>query len=142
MKYRMGAALLSLIGFFVSTYLYLYKIGKIPGLACGTGGCETVQASPWATFLGLPVALLGVFGYLGCFVLAMIGLRQPDDRRHWSDTLLLVGAGVGLLFTGWLTYAEAYLIEAWCRWCLGSAAIIALLFFTAALGWRSLRPAP
>lgn len=141
MKYRMGAALLSLIGFLVATYLYLYKLGMIPGLACGTGGCETVQASPWATFLGLPVALIGVAGYLACLVLAMIGLQQGGERRHWSDALLLTGATVGVLFTGWLTYAEAYLIEAWCRWCLGSAAIITGLFLSAALGWRSLRPA-
>ncbi|MBW8771902.1 MAG: vitamin K epoxide reductase family protein [Gemmatimonadetes bacterium] len=141
MKYRMGAALLSLIGLLVATYLYLFKLGMIPGLACGTGGCETVQASPWATFLGLPVALIGVLGYLGCLVLALIGLQRQNEERHWSDALLLVGATVGVGFTGWLTYAEAYLIEAWCRWCLGSAAIITLLFLTAALGWRSLRPA-
>ena len=42
---RMGAALLSLLGLFVSAYLYLYKIGRIGTLACGTGECETVQAS-------------------------------------------------------------------------------------------------
>jgi uncharacterized membrane protein len=141
MKYRMGAALLSLIGLLVATYLYLFKLGMIPGLACGTGGCETVQASPWATFLGLPVALIGVLGYLGCLVLAIIGIQQGGEKRHWSDTLLLTGATVGVIFTGWLTYAEAYLIEAWCRWCLGSATIITALFLAAALGWRSLPPA-
>ena len=141
MKYRMGAALLSLIGFFVATYLYLFKIGRIPGLACGTGGCETVQGSAWATLFGQPVALYGVAGYFGCLVAALIGLQQPADCRHWSDALLLAGAGMGFAFTAWLTYAEAFLIHAWCRWCLGSAAIITLLFLAAALGWRSLRPA-
>ncbi len=141
MRYRMGAALLSLIGFLVAVYLYLYKLGKISGLACGTGACETVQTSPWATFLGLPVAAYGVAGYLGCLVLAMIALQQPADRRHWSDTLLLAGAATGVAFTAWLSYAEAFLIHAWCRWCLGSAAIISLLFVCAFLGWRSLRPA-
>lgn len=141
MKFRMGAALLSLIGLLVATYLYLFKLGMIPGLACGTGGCETVQASPWASFLGVPVALIGVLGYLGCLILSMIGIGTERDERHWSDALLLAGATVGVGFTAWLTYAEAYLIEAWCRWCLGSAAIITLLFLVAALGWRSLRPA-
>ena len=38
MKHRMAAGLLSLIGFFVALYLYLYKIGLIGTLACGTGG--------------------------------------------------------------------------------------------------------
>jgi len=142
MRYRMGAALLSLIGFFVATYLYLFKLGKIAGLACGTGGCERVQASPWATFLGLPVAAYGVAGYLACLVCALIALQQPADRRHWSDALLLAGAATGVAFTAWLTFAEAFLIHAWCRWCLGSAAIIALLCLCALLGWRSLRRTP
>ncbi|MEO6068136.1 MAG: vitamin K epoxide reductase family protein [Gemmatimonadales bacterium] len=142
MRYRMGAALLSLIGTLVATYLYLFKLGLIPGLACGTGGCGTVQASPWATFAGLPVALIGVVGYLACLGLALIGLQQEGERRHWSDALLLGGSAVGVLFTGWLTYAEAVLIDAWCRWCIGSAVIISLLCLCALLGWRSLRPAP
>jgi uncharacterized membrane protein len=141
MRYRMWAATLSLIGFFVAVYLYLYKIGRIPGLACGSGGCETVQSSPWAHFLGLPVALYGVGGYLACLVLALIGIEKGGDRRHWSDTLLLAGAGVGVAFSGWLTYAEAFLIEAWCRWCVGSAVIITLVCLAAILNWRSLRPA-
>ena len=141
MRYRMGAAVLSLIGLLVATYLWLYKLGAIPGLACGTGGCETVQSSPWATFLGLPVALIGVLGYLACLILALVAVEKGGDRRHWSDALLLAGAGVGVAFTGWLTYAEAVLIDAWCRWCLGSAAIITLLLVAAVLNWRSLRPA-
>jgi uncharacterized membrane protein len=138
MRYRMWAATLSLIGFFVAVYLYLFKIGRIPGLACGTGGCETVQASPWATFIGLPVALWGVAGYLACLVLALIGIQQGGERRHWSDTLLLAGAGAGVLFSGYLTYAEAFLIEAWCRWCVGSAVIITLVFGAALLARRAL----
>lgn len=141
MKYRMGAALLGLIGVLVSTYLYLFKLRLIPGLACGTGGCETVQASPWATFLGLPVALIGVLGYLACTGLAIYALEKGGERRTRADALLLAGAALGVAFTGYLSYAEAVLIGAWCRWCLGSAAIITLLFVAALLNWRSLRPA-
>lgn len=141
MKYRMGAALLSLTGFFVATYLYLFHLGKIPGLACGTGGCETVQASPWAVFLGLPVALYGVLGYLACLILALIGLATERPTRHWSDELLVVGSGLGVGFSAYLTYTEAALIHAWCRWCVGSAVIITLLFVCALLNRRALTPA-
>ena len=63
MIYRMGAALMSLLGLFVSAYLYLYKIGRIGTLACGTGGCETVQQSPWSRFLGVEVSLIGLVGF-------------------------------------------------------------------------------
>ncbi|HEU4569844.1 MAG TPA: vitamin K epoxide reductase family protein [Gemmatimonadales bacterium] len=138
MKYRMAAAVLSLLGVLLAAYLYLYKIGAIPGLVCGTGGCETVQASPYARFLGVEVALIGVAGYAACLALALVGVGTGAERRHWSDRLLLVATTLGVGFTAWLTYAEAALIHAWCRWCLGSAAIITLLCATAWLGWRAL----
>ena len=141
MRYRMAAAMLSLFGFLVAVYLYLYKTGRILGLACGTGGCEKVQSSPWSTLLGQPVALYGVLGYLACLGCALVGIQVGGERRHWSDSMLLAGAAAGVAFSGWLTYAEAFLIEAWCRWCVGSAVIIALLLVVAFLNWRSLRPA-
>jgi uncharacterized membrane protein len=141
MRYRMAAAALSLIGFFVAVYLYLYKTGVIVGLPCGTGSCDLVQASPWGKLFGKPVALYGVAGYLGCLVAALTGIQVGGDRRHWSDGVLLAGGVVGVAFSAYLTYAEAFLIEAWCRWCIGSAVIITLVCLAALLNWRSLRPA-
>jgi uncharacterized membrane protein len=90
---------------------------------------------------GIPVALYGVAGYLACLVCALVGIQVGGERRHWSDALLLLGSLAGVAFSGWLTYVEAVLIEAWCRWCVGSAVIITLLAVTASLGWRALRPA-
>jgi uncharacterized membrane protein len=139
MKYRMAAALLSLAGFFVSLYLYLYKIGRIGTLACGTGGCETVQASPFSRFFGLEVALYGVVGYLVLLVLSMDMLRRPVAGI--SSRLLLILSGVGLAFTIYLTYLELFVIKAICRWCVGSAVIITLIFIVALLDWRR-RAAP
>jgi uncharacterized membrane protein len=140
MRYRMAAATLSLTGFFVATYLYLYKAGFIQGLACGAGTCDLVQASPWGKLFGQPVALYGVAGYLGCLVAALIGIQSGSERRHWSDAILLAGGLIGVAFSAYLTYAEAFLIEAWCRWCVGSAVIITLVCVAALLNWRSLRP--
>ncbi len=139
MKYRMAAALLSLAGFFVSLYLYLYKIGRIGTLACGTGGCETVQTSPFSRFLGLEVALYGVIGYLVLLVLSMDMLRRPVAGI--SSRLLPILSGVGLAFTIYLTYLELFVIKAICRWCVGSAVIITLIFIVALLDWRR-RAAP
>ena len=93
MKYRMAAALLSLAGFFVSLYLYLYKIGRIGTLACGTGGCETVQLSPYSRFLGLEVALYGVVGYLVLLVIGLDTLRRPARRRSALGLLLVLSGG-------------------------------------------------
>jgi hypothetical protein len=62
MTRRMGAAALSLAGILVSAYLFLYKRGAIGTLACGDGGCETVQLSRYSAFLGVDVALIGLLG--------------------------------------------------------------------------------
>ena len=99
MIYRMGAALMSLVGLFVSAYLYLYKIGRIGSLACGSGSCETVQASPWSRIAGVEVALVGVIGYAGLLLVAMMAVQPALAARRWQPTLLLTLAAIGLLFT-------------------------------------------
>jgi uncharacterized membrane protein len=117
----------------------LYKIGRIGTLACGTGGCETVQTSPFSRFLGLEVALYGVVGYRVLLVLSMDTLRRPAAAI--SSRLLLILSGAGLAFTIYLTYLELFVIKAICRWCVGSAVIITLIFIVALLDWRR-RAAP
>ncbi|HEY7634110.1 MAG TPA: vitamin K epoxide reductase family protein [Gemmatimonadales bacterium] len=132
----MGAALMSLVGLFVSAYLYLYKIGRIGTLACGSGGCETVQASPWSRIAGVEVALVGVVGYAALLLVALMALQPALATRRWPPTLLLVLASLGLLFTMYLTSLELLVIRAICRWCVGSAAIITSIFVLALLDFR------
>jgi len=139
MKWRMAAALLSLLGIFVAAYLYLYKLGKIGTLACGTGGCETVQLSRWSRFLGVDVALIGLIGYAGLLVLTVLSLqpRFTADRRIVQ--LIALASGVGVLFAAYLTALELFVIHAICRWCVASEVIITAIFACALLGLR--RPA-
>jgi uncharacterized membrane protein len=96
-------------------------------LQCGTGGCDTVQASPYADFLGLPVALYGVVGYAALFVMSLVAVRQPDALDRRLDPTIAVLASLGFLFTLYLTVLELFVIHAICRWCLGSAAIITVI---------------
>jgi uncharacterized membrane protein len=134
MIYRMGAALMSLLGLFVSAYLSLYKIGRIGTLACGTGGCEAVQQSPWSRFLGVEVSLIGLVGYALLFVVALMSLQSPP--RAWTARALTGLAAGGVLFTAYLTALELFVIRAICRWCVGSAAIIVSVLVLALLGRR------
>ena len=133
MIYRMSAALLSLAGLFVAAYLYLYKIGKIGNLACGSGGCEAVQWSPWSEIAGVEVALVGVIGYSGLLLLSLAALRPRLVGRRWPATMLATLSGIGVLFTVYLTYLELFVIHAICRWCVVSGVII-LAIFVVALG--------
>ena len=129
-------ALISLAGLFLGVYLTLYKFGFIGSLVCNVGSCEQVQTSRWSVFLGLPVATWGVGFYALLLVLSIAGLqpRFADSRRLSLALVLLTGWGV--LFTAWLNYLEGFVIHAWCEWCLGSAAMVVLLFVLAVLDWR------
>jgi uncharacterized membrane protein len=135
MIYRMGAALMSLLGLFVSAYLYLYKIGRIGTLACGTGECETVQQSPWSRFLGVEVSLIGLVGYALLLVIALLALEGAGSRP-WAPRALTGLAAGGVLFTLYLTSLELFVIHAICRWCVGSAVIIVSVLVLALLGQR------
>ena len=138
MIYRMSAALLSLAGLFVSGYLYLYKIGRIGSLACGTGACEAVQLSAWSRFAGLDVALIGVLGYTGLVVLSLISIQPSAEERSGTMRLIAFAAGFGVLFTAYLTYLELFVLHAICRWCVASAVIIVAIFVLAMLDLRRL----
>ena len=133
----MVIAALALVGFFVALYLWFWKIGLVGDLSCGAGGCEAVQTSPYAEFLGVPVALIGVGGYLVLLGVSLAGLQPRWAVRRWLTVLLLVLAGVGVTFTVYLTYLEAMVIEAWCRYCVASAALIGSIFMVAAAGLKA-----
>lgn len=129
MTLRMGAAVTALAGLFVSAYLWLYKLGAIGTLACGTGGCEAVQLSPQSRFLGVEVAAIGAGGYALLLALTFASLqpRWAGSRRLIEIIALLAGGAV--LFTLYLKYLEFFVIHAICRWCVASAVLI-VVFFT------------
>ena len=135
----MGIAVLSLLGLIIATYMYLYKIGAIGSLACGAGGCETVQLSPQARFLGVEVALIGILGYAVILAVAMAGLQPRFASAAWPGQLLLFLSTGAVLFTAYLTYLELFVIHAICRWCVGSAVVILLIFGLSL--WDRRRPA-
>jgi uncharacterized membrane protein len=139
MTKRKWMALISLAGLFLGAYLTLYKVGVIGVLACNVGSCEQVQTSRWSVFLGLPVATWGVGFYLLMLVLSIAGLQPRfSDSRQLSLAVMLL-AGWGVVFTAWLNYLEAFVIHAWCEWCLGSAGMVVLLFVLAVADWRETR---
>jgi len=135
--------LLALVGLFVAVYLWLHAIGIGGAIKCGaSGGCEVVQTSRWAVFLGQPVALYGVIGYVVILIVALAALRPVAlVQRGWG--VLLVGlATVGALFTAYLTYLELFVIHAICRWCFGSAVIITLIWMVSLAALRRPKSPP
>jgi uncharacterized membrane protein len=136
---RQAIVLLALVGLLVATYLWLYKIGVLGELQCGTGSCEYVQTSRYAELVGVPVALYGVAGYATLLGVGLAGLQPglASDRR--VSVLLAALATAGFGFTLYLTAIELFVLRAVCRWCVASAVIITA---TWALSLADLRRAP
>lgn len=139
MTKRMWMALISLLGLFLGVYLTLYHYGYVGTLACGVSSCETVQTSRWSMFLGLPVATWGAGFYALMLVLCFLGLQESFADSQGLALAIMLLAAWGLIFTAWLDYLQGFVIHAWCEWCLGSAAMVLLLFILALLDWRELR---
>lgn len=134
-RYR-GIAVLALVGLFISAYLLLHNLGYYGDLICGTGSCEVVQTSKYAVFLGVPVPAWGAAWYLGMLALSVAAAGRPEAQR--PARLVALGATAGLAFSAYLTSIEAFVLDAWCRWCVASAVLTVLMFWFAA-PWRTLR---
>ena len=133
--------LLAFIGVFVSTYLTLYKFGYIGSLQCAVGSCETVNTSRWATFLGLPVAAWGLGFYVAALALVFVGIQERYADSRAVALALVALTGWGVLFSGWLTYLELFVIDAICIWCVTSAVIVLVMFAISVLDYRDSRVA-
>lgn len=138
----MAISVTALAGLFVSLYLLLYSLGVYGALMCGTGGCETVQSSSYARFMGLPVAGWGTAWYGLVVLVALMGVQARFADEKWPDRWLLVLATLGLAFSAYLTGIELFVLHAICQWCVVSAVLTVVIFGLALLAVRSGGRAP
>jgi uncharacterized membrane protein len=110
---RRALAALALAGLAVSGYLTWVHYAELEPFCTGISDCERVQSSDYAELAGLPVAVIGMAGYLA--ILASLWLRP-------EVTALLAYIGVG--FSAYLSWAELFRIEAICQWCVASALVM------------------
>ena len=127
---------LALAGVGVSTYLTIAHYADPGGelqFCSGTGtvDCGAVTTSAQSTFLGIPVALLGLLWFVGMLVLCLpIAWRAGSRYVHLAR---LVGAIAGIGFVLWLVYAELLIIGAICLWCMVAHVIAFALFVVVVL---------
>jgi uncharacterized membrane protein len=135
----MIVAALALAGIFISLYLTLYKLGVIGELTCSIGSCETVNTSKWSTFLHLPVAGWGLLFYSEVFLISLVGTLPRFENEPLVSILLVAEAGIGVLFSAWLTFLELAVIHAICIWCVTSAGIVVAILLAAIADLREVR---
>jgi uncharacterized membrane protein len=118
----------SIVGIADASYLTYEKVsGQIP--VCGQGfDCGSVLASPYAQIGPFPISVFGIFFYLSVFILScslFLGLKLKQFNLVTLIRLLTsAGFGFSLILVGMM----AFVIQAWCLYCLVSAATSTLLF--------------
>jgi vitamin-K-epoxide reductase (warfarin-sensitive) len=118
-------AVLSVAGVVVSSISLQRHYVKSATSFCEIGqkfSCDIVNRSEYSTVEDIPVAAIGVAGYLALFGLSTFWRSQNETPNR-----LLVVAFAGLAFAFYLTYIEAYRLMTWCILCLASQFLILLI---------------
>jgi uncharacterized membrane protein len=122
---------LTAVGIGLATYLtYIHYAGLKPACTAGES-CTKVQTSVYSKVGGVPVALMGLVGYIAI----MGSLLAPPGENSRLATMALTLVGFG--FSAYLTYRELFSIHAICEWCVSSAVILTILMLLSL--WRFLR---
>ncbi|MBE0671286.1 MAG: vitamin K epoxide reductase family protein [Anaerolineales bacterium] len=124
--YRAMLALV-IVGLLVSIYMTIYKVTSNDSMCLGSGDCSTVNASRYSEVNGIPVAIIGVLGYV-----AILGVLVFENRNSFfrqNGTLLVFGMALtGFIFTVWLIYVEIALLKAICPFCVTSQVAMTIIF--------------
>jgi len=119
--------ILAVIGFADATFLTIeHYSNSIP--PCTTDGCETVLTSSYSSIAGIPVALFGAMYYLTMLILLMIYL---DAKIEKVLRIALFFSIFGFIFSLYFLYLQAFVINAYCQYCLLSAFTSTAIFVIA-----------
>jgi uncharacterized membrane protein len=125
------AALLSLGGLADSIYLTITHLTGEDVTCLASSGCSEVLSSAYASVGNIPLGAFGALGYFVAFSLATLAAFGSPRARTF---LTVVVAGM-LATTLWLLYVQAFVLHAFCDFCLLSAALTLSLSALVAVGY-------
>lgn len=129
---RITLLAVTVLGIGLASYLtYIHYAGIKPLCGRGGGTCLKVQTSQYSTLGGVPVALMGLIGY----VAILATLLAPEGERSRFATVALTLGGFG--FSAYLTFREVVTLKEICEWCVSSAVLMTVLLGLSL--WRFLR---
>jgi uncharacterized membrane protein len=121
-RISIAIAVLALAGIVVSSVSLRNHYATSATTYCDVGenfNCDIVNRSAYSVVLGIPVALIGIIGYV-----ALLGLSTLYRAKAETPTMLLIASVAGLGFALYLTYIEGCVLGVWCILCLSSLALI------------------
>lgn len=117
------AALTALVGLADSIYLTIEHIAGRSVRCTIVAGCSAVLSSEYASYSGIPLALIGAVAYFAVFSLATLSAFEYRVTRRLLEFVIVAM----LLVTLWLIYLQAFVIKAFCQFCLLSALVTVTL---------------
>jgi uncharacterized membrane protein len=130
--------IVALCGFIDAAYLTIeHYANTIP--PCVVGNCELVLTSKFATVAGIPVALLGTLYYLAILVLV---IGYFESKKEVLLRTAMFATTLGLLASIWFFVLQAFVLHAFCQFCLISATTSTALFVIAGIGFKKYSKAP
>ena len=137
----LAIALLAVLGIAVSSVSLDHHFRKSKTTYCDFGqsfNCDIVNRSEYSTIAGVPVALIGILGYVALLAFATFYREKAE-----TPGILVIGSAGGLGFALYLTYVEKYVLFAWCILCLTSLTVIfSITVLSVALLMQSMRSLP
>lgn len=125
--YAIIFVILSLIGFTDATYLTLKHYSGTAITCSLTHGCDEVTSSAYSEIFGIPVALFGALFYLTIILLSVYFF---DKKKEATLTLISKLTWLGLGAAVYFTAIQAFVLHAWCQYCIASAITSTMLFIT------------
>lgn len=123
MKLYVTAAVVSLLGLADALYLTVEHVTGQSVRCTIVAGCSEVLSSQYAVVAGVPLAMIGAAAYFGVFSLATL----TAFGYRIAATLLTLLVLLMFLVSLWLIYLQAFVIHAFCQFCLLSAAVTTAL---------------
>jgi uncharacterized membrane protein len=128
-------AILAVAGALVSSVSLYHHYGRSETSYCDFGesfNCDLVNRSIYSAISGVPVALIGMVGYIALLVPATFYRGRAE-----TPSILAMASLAGLGFALYLTYIEGFVLAAWCVLCLSSLALIFSITVLSAFLWAS-----
>ena len=138
-RLRRISLLLVAAGLLISGYLSYSNFSDV-AVSCADSGvisCDVVQNSVWSRLAGVDIAMLGLLAWLA--LAALLGLETRVQLFRSYGPLLVFGLSLfGFLYSLWLIYVQAGILQAFCLWCLGHELVMTLMFLASAARLRLL----
>jgi uncharacterized membrane protein len=123
MRLYITAAVVSLVGLADAIYLTVEHVTGQSVRCTIVAGCSEVLSSQYAVVAGMPLAAIGAAAYFTVFSLATLGAFGYRIAGRLMQSLVLLM----FLISAWLFYLQAFVIHAFCQFCLLSAAVTTAL---------------